>query len=287
MSEVAAAHVTPPDIGRGIGFLGGGHMGRALVAALRRAGVRGSDIVVFDTQAATRDALQREFGVRVAADATAHIALLDVLVLAVKPQDMAAALRPLKALLSAHRPLVISVAAGLGTRQLTEFCGDGVPLVRAMPNRPALLGAGATGAYADPVLPRAARRRADAVLATAGCVVWVDDESLMDVVTAVSGSGPAYFFRMAEALAAAGIAQGLPEAAANELAVATLHGAGLMATHGADLAALRESVTSKGGTTAAALAQFTAQGFEQGVADAVAAAVTRGRQLATQFGNGS
>lgn len=290
MSEVAAAHVTPPDIGRGIGFLGGGHMGRALVAALRRAGVRGSDIVVFDTQAATRDALQREFDVRVAADAadaTAHIASLDVLVLAVKPQDMAAALRPLKALLSAHRPLVISVAAGLGIRQLAELCGDGVPLVRAMPNRPALLGAGATGAYADPVLPRTARRRAEAVLATAGCVVWVNDESLMDVVTAVSGSGPAYFFRMAEALAAAGIAQGLPEAAANELAVATLHGAGLMATHGADLAALRESVTSKGGTTAAALAQFTAQGFEQGVADAVAAAVTRGRQLATQFGNGS
>ncbi|MFM8518419.1 MAG: pyrroline-5-carboxylate reductase [Nevskiaceae bacterium] len=286
MSEVAAAHVTPPDIGRGIGFLGGGHMGRALVAALRRAAVSGPEIIVFDTHAATRDALQREFEVRVAADATAHIASLDVLVLAVKPQDMATALRPLKSMLATHRPLVISVAAGLGTRQLAELCGDGVPLVRAMPNRPALLGAGATGTYADPALAASARQRAEAVLATAGCVVWVDDESLMDVVTAVSGSGPAYFFRMAEALAAAGIAQGLPEAAANELAVATLHGAGLMATHGADLAALRESVASKGGTTAAALAQFTAQGFEQGVADAVAAAVTRGRQMAAQYGTG-
>jgi pyrroline-5-carboxylate reductase len=287
MSEIAAAHVTPPDIGRSIGFLGGGHMGRALVAALRRAGVAGSQIIVFDTQAATRDALQRDFGIRVAEDASSYIASLELLVLAVKPQDMTAALHPLKPLLAEHRPLVISVAAGLGTRQLAELCGAQVPLVRAMPNRPALLGAGATGAYADRELEPAKRRRAEAVLGAAGCVVWVDDEALMDVVTAVSGSGPAYFFRMAEALAAAGVAQGLPAAAANELAVATLHGAGLMATHGADLAALRESVTSKGGTTAAALARFTAQGFEQGVADAVAAAVARGQQMAAQYGTGS
>lgn len=287
MREVAAADATPPDIGRGIGFLGGGHMGRALVAALRGAGVEPQRIIVFETQAAARESLQREFGVRVAADAAAHIASLDILVLAVKPQDMATALRPLQGVLAQHRPLVISVAAGLGTAQLTALCGGQVPLVRAMPNRPALLGAGATGAYADPALEPLQRRRAEAVLATAGCVVWVEDESLMDVVTAVSGSGPAYFFRMAEALAAAGVEQGLPPAAANELAVATLHGAGLMATRGADLAALRESVTSKGGTTAAALAELTAQEFEQTVSAAVAAAVTRGRQMAAQYGTGS
>lgn len=287
MSEVAAADATPPDIGRGIGFLGGGHMGRALVAALRRAGVDPQHIIVFETQAAARESLQHEFGVRVAADASVHIASLDILVLAVKPQDMAAALRPLQGALAQHRPLVISVAAGLGTAQLMALCGGQVPLVRAMPNRPALLGAGATGAYADRALEPMQRRRAEAALATAGCVVWVEDESLMDVVTAVSGSGPAYFFRMAEALAAAGVEQGLPPAAANELAVATLHGAGLMATRGADLAALRESVTSKGGTTAAALAEFTAQGFEQTVSTAVTAAVSRGRQMAAQYGTGS
>jgi pyrroline-5-carboxylate reductase len=287
MSEVAAADATPPDIGRGIGFLGGGHMGRALVAALRGAGVDPQRIIVCETQTAARESLQREFGVRVSAEAAAHIASLDILVLAVKPQDMAAALRPLQAALTQHRPLVISVAAGLGTDQLTELCGGPIPLVRAMPNRPALLGAGATGAYADPALEPLQRRRAEAVLATAGCVVWVEDESLMDVVTAVSGSGPAYFFRMAEALAAAGVEQGLPPAAANELAVATLHGAGLMATRGADLAELREAVTSKGGTTAAALAELTAQEFEQTVSAAVAAAVTRGRQMAAQYGTGS
>jgi len=287
MSEVAAADATPPDIGRGIGFLGGGHMGRALVAALRGAGVDPQHIIVFETQAEARESLHRELGVRVAADASAHIASLDILVLAVKPQDMAAALLPLQGALAQYRPLIISVAAGLGTTQLTALCGGQVPLVRAMPNRPALLGAGATGAYADPALEPVQRRRAEAVLATAGCVVWVEDESLMDVVTAVSGSGPAYFFRMAEALAAAGVEQGLPPAAANELAIATLHGAGLMATRGADLAALRESVTSKGGTTAAALAEFTAQGLEQTVSAAVAAAVSRGRQMATQYGTGS
>lgn len=287
MSEVAAADATPPDIGRGIGFLGGGHMGRALVAALRGAGVEPQRIIVFETQAEARESLQREFGVRVAADAAVHIASLDILVLAVKPQDMATALRPLQGVLAQHRPLVISVAAGLGTAQLTALCGGQVPLVRAMPNRPALLGAGATGAYADPALEPVQRRRAEAVLAPAGCIVWVEDESLMDVVTAVSGSGPAYFFRMAEALAAAGVEQGLPPAAANELAVATLHGAGLMATRGADLAALRESVTSKGGTTAAALAEFTAQGLEQTVSAAVAVAVSRGRQMAAQYGTGS
>ena len=287
MSEVAAADAKPPDIGRGIGFLGGGHMGRALVSALRGAGVDPQYIIVFETQAAARENLQREFGVRVAAEAAAHIASLDILVLAVKPQDMATALRPLQGVLAQHRPLVISVAAGLGTAQLTALCGGQVPLVRAMPNRPALLGAGATGAFADRALEPVLRRRAEAVLATAGCVVWVEDESLMDVVTAVSGSGPAYFFRMAEALTAAGVAQGLPPAAANELAVATLHGAGLMATRGADLAALRESVTSKGGTTAAALAELTAQAFEQAVSAAVAAAVSRGRQMAAQYGTGS
>jgi pyrroline-5-carboxylate reductase len=286
MIEVAAADATPPDIGRGIGFLGGGHMGRALVAALRGAGADPQRIIVFEPQAEAREGLQREFGVRVAADASAHIAALDILVLAVKPQDMATALRPLQGVLAQHRPLVISVAAGLGTAELAALCGSEVPLVRAMPNRPALLGAGATGAYADAALEPVRRRRAEAILATAGCVVWVEDESLMDVVTAVSGSGPAYFFRMAEALAAAGVEQGLPPAAAKELAVATLHGAGLMATRGADLGALREAVTSKGGTTAAALAEFTAQGFEQTVSAAVAAAVSRGRQMAAQYGTG-
>jgi pyrroline-5-carboxylate reductase len=278
--------MSSPDLGRGIGFLGGGNMGRALVAALLRSGSDRAQILVAESQADAARTLFADFGITAATDAESFLGRIDTLVLAVKPQDMARALQPLRATLERHRPLVISVAAGLGVEQLQLWCGAGVPVVRAMPNRPALDGAGATGLFApaevDPVL----RQRAATILSTAGLVVWVDDEALMDVVTAVSGSGPAYFFRFAEALAAAGVAGGLSPAAAMQLARATLQGAGKMAGPGADLAALRVSVTSKGGTTAAALAAFDDQGLERVVATAVAAAVRRGRELAAEAGDG-
>ena len=276
-----------PEFGRGIGFVGGGNMGRALLAALLRSGVEPAQLRVAEPQAATALALAADFGIAVTVDAGAFLEDIDVLVLAIKPQDMARVLKPLRATLQRRRPLVISVAAGLGTEQLQRWCGDGVPLVRAMPNRPALDGAGATGLYAADGVDAALRARAAAIMATAGIVVWVEDETLMDVVTAVSGSGPAYFFRFAEALAAAGAAQGLPPAVATQLARATLQGAGAMASPHADLAALRQSVTSRGGTTAAALAAFDSAGLERVVTTAVAAAVSRGRQLAAEAADGA
>jgi pyrroline-5-carboxylate reductase len=276
-----------PEFGRAIGFLGGGNMGRALVAALLRSGVERARLRVAEPQDTTARALAADFGIVVTADAGAFLEDIDVLVLAIKPQDMAQVLQPLRATLQRLRPLVISVAAGLGTAQLQRWCGAGVPLVRAMPNRPALDGAGATGLYAATTVDAAARQRAAAIMSTAGIVVWVDEEAQMDVVTAVSGSGPAYFFRFAEALAAAGSAQGLPPAVATQLARATLHGAGAMAVADADLAALRQSVTSRGGTTAAALAAFDSAGLERVVTAAVEAAVTRGRQLAAEAADGA
>lgn len=278
--------MTVPDFGRSIGFLGGGHMGRALLAALLRSGVDRRRITVAEAQPETARALGTDFGVAVVAQAAALPRDLDTLVLAVKPQDLAAAVQPLRDTLQTRQPLVISVAAGLTIEQLQHACGSGVPIVRAMPNRPAVHGVGATGLFAAPSLPATLRARAAAMLQTAGIVVWVEDESLMDVVTALSGSGPAYFFRLAEALAAAGRAQGLPAETALQLARATLQGAGAMADPDADLAALRESVTSKGGTTAAALAAFTAKDFESVVAAAVDAAVHRGRELASQAARG-
>jgi pyrroline-5-carboxylate reductase len=167
---------------------------------------------------------------------------------------------------------------------LRELCGAGagtaLPVVRAMPNRPALLGRGASGLYAPPDIPPEARARAEAVLAAAGMVAWIDSEMLMDAVTAVSGSGPAYFFRLAEALADAGRAQGLPAEVAARLAAATLAGAGAMAAADADLAGLRAAVTSRGGTTAAALTTLEAGGLERLVAEAVESATRRGRELA-------
>ncbi|MFM2110929.1 MAG: pyrroline-5-carboxylate reductase [Gammaproteobacteria bacterium] len=278
--------MTAPDLGRGIVFLGGGNMGRALIAALLRAGANPSLIRAIESHPPTAQALVADYGIETATDTSVVGSRIDTLVLAVKPQDMARALQPLHALLQRERPLVISVAAGLSVQQLQHWCGTDVPVVRAMPNRPALEGVGATGLFAPAWVATTLRERAASILATAGIVVSVDDESLMDVVTAVSGSGPAYFFRFAEALAAAGIAAGLSPAAATELARATLHGAGRMAEPGADLAALRESVTSKGGTTAAALASFSDQDLERVVAAAVTAAVRRGRELSSQAAAG-
>lgn len=279
--------MTSPDLGRGIGFLGGGHMGRALIAALLRAGADRARIFVAEAHPVTAQALAEDFGVAVVAQPSQLPRELDTLVLAVKPQDVNAAVQPLRGLLQTHQPLVISVAAGLTVEQLQQACGEGVPIVRAMPNRPAIHRVGATGLFAPPALRADLRTRAAALLQTAGIVVWVDDESLMDVVTALSGSGPAYFFRLAEALAAAGEAQGLPAEIAMRLAQATLHGAGAMASEDANLSVLRESVTSKGGTTAAALAAFTQRDLEGSVAAAVAAAVSRGRELALQNSRGS
>jgi len=266
-----------------IGFLGGGNMGRALIAALRRQGVAAENIFVAEPQQGLRTALAQQLEVRAVADAASFIEQIDVLVLAVKPQDMAEIIKPLRSAIATRKPLVISIAAGLSTTQLARLCGAGVPIVRAMPNRPALLAAGATGLFAGSEVTTSDRLVAENLLAAAGMVIWVADESLMDVVTALSGSGPAYFFRLAEALAAAAIAQGLEPEAARRLAAATLHGAGQMAAAPADLAQLRESVTSKGGTTAAALATFDTLQFETMVAAAMQAAAQRGRELAAQL----
>lgn len=267
------------------GFVGGGHMGRALIAALRRSGVDAQTLFVAEPNAKLRAALATDFGIHVTNDAKEFAGEIDCLVLAVKPQDMATVITPLRPQLERSQPIVISVAAGLSTSQLQRWCGPRARIVRAMPNRPAALGAGATGLYADKSVGSTDRERAERVLSPAGMTVWVDDEGLMDVVTALSGSGPAYFFRLAEALADAAVRHGLDRDAASKLAAATLHGAGLMAGTGESMSSLRESVTSKGGTTAAALDTFTQTNLDHIVESAVAAAIARGRALSQQQDN--
>jgi len=266
--------------------LGGGRMGRALVESLLKQGVDRSRIKIAETSPSTAATLDRELAVQVVSDSPSLFPNIDTLILAVKPQDMASALQLLRPQLEQYRPLVISIAAGLSVAQLQQWCGVALPVIRAMPNRPALLGAGATGLFAPTDVSPDMKARAAGILAAAGEVVWVDDESLMDVVTAISGSGPAYFFKLAEALATAGCQQGLPESTALQLARATLYGAGMMATREADLSALRASVTSKGGTTQAALDSFERQGLDAVVAAAVYAAVRRGRELSDNADKG-
>jgi pyrroline-5-carboxylate reductase len=196
-----------------------------------------------------------------------------------------AVLTPLQPIFKRSRPLVISIAAGIRLAALETWCGADVPVVRAMPNRPALVGAGATGLFAPASVSSAQREVAERVMQAVGEVIWVTAEDDLDVVTALSGSGPAYFFLLAELLTQGAIDLGLEPAAARRLAIATLHGAGQLAHAGdGDLARMRAEVTSKGGTTEAAVKAFEAADLRGIVARALEAATRRGRELAAQFG---
>jgi len=209
----------------------------------------------------------------------------EVIVLAVKPQLMRGAAASLAPRLCGGAPLLISVAAGITHASLTAWFPAGTPIVRAMPNRPALLGLGATGLYAPASVGAVHRALAEAIMAAVGATIWVERESQMDTVTAVSGSGPAYFFLFMEAIEAAARERGLPPEVAHRLTLQTALGAATMAQRSSEpLATLREQVTSKAGTTAAALAVFDAADLRGIVAHAVAAADLRSAELAAEFG---
>ncbi|HYL03059.1 MAG TPA: pyrroline-5-carboxylate reductase [Steroidobacteraceae bacterium] len=271
---------------RHLGILGGGHMGRALAGGLLRSGTRPERLRVGDTDEAARARLALELGVAASADNPSVVDGASVVVLAVKPQQLAAVLAPLAPLLRAQRPLVLSIAAGVRLASLEGWCGAGVPVVRAMPNRAALVGAGVTALYAPPAVGAAQRAAAERVAGSLGEIVWLAEESELDVVTALSGSGPAYFFLLAELMAQAAETLGLAPAVARRLARATLYGAGQLAHAGdADLARLRAEITSKGGTTEAALRVFEEADLKGTVGRAVAAAAGRSRELAAPPGS--
>jgi len=266
---------------RRIALLGAGNMGRALLGGLLRSGARPEWLTVGESLPAARAQLQRELGVSASADNLAAVAEAQLVILAVKPDQGAAVLAPLRAALARNRPVLLSVLAGVRSRQLVQWCGAGVPVVRAMPNRPALLNAGITGLYAPPQVAAPARTLAEEVMRAVGETVWVEAEDALDAVTALSGSGPAYCFLLAECMAEAGERLGLTHEAAQRLARATLHGAGVMAqAPGADLAQLRAEVTSAGGTTAAALDVLERSDLRGALARALAAAAARSRELA-------
>lgn len=268
-----------------IAFIGGGNMTTSLIGGLRSGGLPAGEITVADPVAAQLERLRREFGVQGTHDNAVAASDADLVVLAVKPQDMATAARSLAAATGNQRRVVLSIAAGIRLANLATWFGGGVPIVRAMPNRPALIGAGITAACAGPGVSESERARAGWVLAAAGPVVWLDAEEQMDAVTAVSGSGPAYFFLLIEAIEDAGTALGLPRETAHRLAVQTALGSARMAAEGTDPPALlREQVTSKGGTTAAALAVLETADLRGIFSRAIAAAVRRSAELADQFG---
>lgn len=262
-------------------FIGGGNMARSLIGGLLQAGADPGKVRVAEPVETLRDALAGDFGVQTFADATSASKDADVWVLAVKPQVMRDVCATLAPIAQARRPLVVSIAAGITGEQIDRWLGGGIAIVRCMPNTPALLGAGVTGLHANGAVSADQRDIAQTLLASAGKTVWIDDEALMDAVTAVSGSGPAYVFLLAEALQAAGEAEGLPPEAARTLTIETLLGAARMLTSDDTSAAeLRRRVTSPNGTTQAAIERFEADGFRDIVARAVHAARVRGAELA-------
>lgn len=266
-----------------ITFLGGGNMASALIGGLLERGQDAASLQVIELDAEGRARLASRFGVRCVAACDEQALACDLLVLAVKPQQMRAALAPLAGRLQDQ--LVLSIAAGLRVGDLARWLGGYRRIVRAMPNTPALIGAGVSGLYADPSVDAAGREAAEAVLAAVGSTLWVSDEAKIDGITAISGSGPAYVFHFIEALEAAGLAQGFDAATARQLALDTVLGAARLAA-GSDEspAVLRQRVTSKGGTTEAALASLAASGWHDALVRAVEAAAARGRSLGDELG---
>jgi len=268
-----------------IAFIGGGHMATSLIGGLRARGMPGDAIWVADPVPAQIKRLRRDFGVNGTPDNSAAVREGDIVVLAVKPQDMAGVARGISTELARGCHNVISIAAGIRLADLARWLGADTPVVRAMPNRPALIGAGVTALCAGPAVDDEGRTAVDGVMSAAGATVWLSEESQMDAVTAISGSGPAYFFLLVEALEGAGIELGLVPETARRLAVETARGAGRMAAESLESpATLREQVTSKGGTTAAALEVLEGAGVRDIFTRAVTAAARRSAQLADHFG---
>ena len=259
-----------------IALAGAGKMGGAMLTGWLAQGLDAQRVVVFEPAPSAEIAALAARGVRLnPKDAGA----ISTLVIAVKPQSFREAGATLKSHV-APATLVVSIMAGTTIKSLQETVGGAV--VRAMPNTPAAIGRGITVAVADKGVSAAQRATADALLRATGAVEWVDDEKLMDAVTAVSGSGPAYIFLLAEELARAGVAAGLPEELAARLARETVAGSGEL-LHRSDLAAaaLRQNVTSPGGTTAAALEVLMGKdGLAQLMTRAIAAATARSKELA-------
>jgi pyrroline-5-carboxylate reductase len=266
-----------------ITFIGGGNMAIALIGGLRRQGFSAAGIQVVEPFAEAREKLTETFGVRCTEAADAAALNCEVLVLAVKPQQLREAVTPLCGKLD--NQLVVSIAAGLRLADIARWLGDYHKLVRTMPNTPALIGAGITGLFADPSVDLEGRSNAEKILKAVGKTLWIEQEEQMDAVTAVSGSGPAYVFYFLEAMEAAALNLGFDRTAARQLTVETFLGAARLAEQSKEsLSTLRERVTSKGGTTEAALLSFGASGTAGAIEHGIMAAAARGRELGEILG---
>lgn len=269
-----------------IGFIGAGNMARSLIGGLLANDWPANHILVADHDADQRRSAGERLGVHASADNHEIALASDILVLAVKPQALKSVARDLASTVKT-RPslLLVSIAAGVRSADLDRWLGGNLPLVRAMPNTPALVNSGATGLYANDRVSSKQRNAAESLLRACGVAVWVENEALLDVVTALSGSGPAYFFLMMEALEAAAVKAGLPRDAARLLTLETAFGAAKMALEGGEEPAqLRQRVTSPGGTTERAIQAFEDAGFREACTQAIQAAIIRAQELGDMLG---
>lgn len=269
-----------------IAFIGGGNMASSLIGGLLATGVTADDLYVADPDNGQRECLKQRFGVHVDANNTNIVSMADTVILAVKPQIMQAVVTEIGAQVQQQRPLIVSIAAGIRTSDLICWLGgDELAVVRAMPNTPALVGCGACGLYATAAVTVGERDRAAAILGAAGVCFWFASEDDIDTVTALSGSGPAYFLRVMEAMEAAAVKLGMQPDVARALTIQTALGAAQLAEKSTQSPAeLRQQVTSKGGTTERALEVFEAGQLDSLVYRAMVAASQRSKELSMQLG---
>jgi pyrroline-5-carboxylate reductase len=266
-----------------ISFIGGGNMASALIGGLAGKLTPGANIHVVDINEEALNKLQQQFGVKTARQIDAAVAASDVIVLAVKPQQMKDVAAQSKPFVGSQ--LVLSIAAGIRAIDLSRWLDGHTAIVRTMPNTPALIGKGITGMAAMSGVSEQQRAAADVIMRAVGATVWLSDEALIDPVTAVSGSGPAYVFYFIEAMQQAAQEMGLSAAQGNDLAIATFVGASQLAAQSTEpVALLRERVTSKGGTTHAALTSMETSGVKEAIIRALKAASERGKELGEEFG---
>lgn len=267
-----------------ITFIGGGNMASSIIGGLMAQGFSADNITVSDPYQPSLDTLAETLAVHTTQDNNQAVNGADIVVLAVKPQAMQQVTEAMQRAVQAQKPLIISIAAGIEMSSLDHWLGGSLAIVRCMPNTPALVQKGATALYANAAVTDAQRQQTDQILAAIGIALWVDSEAKLDAVTAVSGSGPAYFFLLMEAMQAAGETLGLNKQEANQLTLQTALGAAEMAmSSDVDAAELRRRVTSPNGTTEAAINSFESSGFSAIVHTALTAAKDRSEQLAKEM----
>ena len=266
-----------------IAFVGGGNMGQALVSGLLDSGWQSNCISIIDTDQARCTLLKKQFSnCNVVSEAEAALNIADIVVLAVKPQVMRLACEEIAAQCQNSRPLIISIAAGITIQTIDTWLGGELPIIRCMPNTPALVKAGTTGLFANPEISPEQRETCTAILDSVGTTLWVDSEATLDAVTAISGSGPAYFFYLIEAMIEAGNSLGLNDQQVKQLVVDTASGAAkLLQASGKSPQDLRLSVTSKGGTTEAAINTLEESSVKKIIHSAIKNAALRAEKLST------